>query len=73
MPRKAGAGSRSAKSAPAASSFPAHDEIARRAYELWVNRGMGPGLDRQDWHQAEQELLEQAARKVTKPRRLNSR
>jgi Protein of unknown function (DUF2934) len=72
MPRKAGAGSRSAKSAPAASSFPAHDEIALRAYELWVNRGMGPGLDREDWHRAEHELLDRAARKATTPRKRGS-
>jgi hypothetical protein len=74
MPRKAGSSSRSTGTAPPAiSSFPDHDEIARRAYELWINRGMGPGFDRQDWHQAEHELLEHAARKATKPRRLSSR
>ena len=51
------------------SSFPGHDDIARRAHELWVSRGMGAGLDCDDWLQAERELLERAARKVTAPPR----
>jgi Protein of unknown function (DUF2934) len=54
---------------PRLSSFPGHDEIARRAYELWVSRGMGAGLDRDDWLQAERQLLNQAARQATAPRR----
>ena len=32
------------------------DEIARRAYQLWVQRGGSHGGDQQDWHAAEQEL-----------------
>ncbi len=35
---------------------PSRDEIARRAYELWRERGGGPGQDQEDWHRAEQEL-----------------
>ena len=35
---------------------PSHDEIARRAYELFVNKGCVQGQDRQDWFQAECEL-----------------
>jgi Protein of unknown function (DUF2934) len=58
------------KPEPSLSSFPGHDEIARRAHELWVERGMGVGLERDDWLQAEQELLDRAARKATvAPRR----
>jgi hypothetical protein len=48
---------------------PGRDDIARRAYELWVKRGMGDGLDGDDWRQAERELLERAARKATAPPR----
>jgi hypothetical protein len=51
------------------SSFPGHDDIARRAHELWLSRGMGAGRDGDDWLQAERELLERAARKVTAPPR----
>ena len=34
---------------------PAH-EIARRAYEKWVNRGRRHGDDYRDWFEAEAEL-----------------
>ena len=43
---------RSAKSAPT------HQEIALRAYEIYVERGGAPGDALQDWTQAERELLE---------------
>jgi hypothetical protein len=32
------------------------EEIARRAYELYVERGGAPGKDVQDWIRAEKEL-----------------
>ena len=32
------------------------DKIRRRAYELYVERGGGPGRDIEDWLQAEREL-----------------
>jgi hypothetical protein len=32
------------------------DEIARRAYEIYLERGSGPGRDLDDWLQAEREL-----------------
>ena len=33
-----------------------HDEIERRAYELYEARGRADGHDRDDWFQAEHEL-----------------
>jgi hypothetical protein len=33
------------------------DEIRRRAYELYEARGRQEGLDREDWTQAEAEIL----------------
>jgi cytoskeletal protein RodZ len=33
-----------------------HDEIARRAYEIWVRKGRPLGHDEENWRQAEQEL-----------------
>ena len=39
-----------------ASSFPVHDRIAARAYELFVQRGGQHGSDREDWLLAEREL-----------------
>ena len=37
---------------------PAREEIERRAYELYLERGEVPGLDQDDWLQAERELKE---------------
>jgi len=36
-----------------------HEEIALRAYRLYVSRGYLDGFDVQDWLQAEQEVLGQ--------------
>lgn len=38
------------------SSAPAHEEIAKRAYNLYVERGKAPGHDIDDWLQAERKL-----------------
>ena|SRR5688572_8191561 len=37
-------------------STPAHDEIARRAYQLYEERGGTHGRDLEDWFQTEREL-----------------
>ena len=34
----------------------AHDELARRAYQLFEERGREPGRDWEDWFRAEREL-----------------
>jgi DUF2934 family protein len=36
--------------------LPAHEEIAGRAYQLYLQRGSGHGQDIDDWLAAEQEL-----------------
>lgn len=38
------------------STSPSHDDIARLAYQLWVERGCGDGMAEQDWLEAEQRL-----------------
>ena len=40
-------------------SGPSHEQIARRAYELWEERGRPHGSDEEDWHRAEHELQHQ--------------
>jgi len=40
---------------------PSHEEIARRAYELYLQRGARHGCDLQDWIAAERELTVRAA------------
>ena len=42
-------------------SQPGQDEIARRAYELYLQRGSVPGHETDDWLQAEAELAAEAA------------
>jgi len=42
-------------------SGPMIDEIAQRAYEIFLARGGGPGHDLDDWLQAESELLRENA------------
>jgi Protein of unknown function (DUF2934) len=45
--------------APAATSqstAPSRDDVARRAFELYCERGYQDGYDVQDWLQAEREL-----------------
>lgn len=43
---------------------PTTEEIAQRAYEIFLARGREPGHDLDDWLEAESELLrEQAARR----------
>jgi Protein of unknown function (DUF2934) len=43
--------------------LPAREEIARRAYELYVARGGQNGSDVDDWLRAEREVQEQLARR----------
>ena len=41
-------------------SGPSFEEIARRAYELWEERGKPHGSDEEDWHRAEHQLRNQS-------------
>ena len=45
-----------AKAAAASSAEPTHDEIAARAYELYLARGSLDGYSEEDWLLAEAEL-----------------
>ncbi len=49
------------KAAPAKNS-PSREEIARRAYEIYMGRGQAPGREGEDWAQAERELVAEAHR-----------
>lgn len=46
----------------AATTAPSREEIAKRAYEIYVARGQTPGRELEDWIQAERELLAKAHR-----------
>jgi Protein of unknown function (DUF2934) len=43
---------------------PSHDEIARRAYQLFEERGGKPGHEWEDWFQAERDLRQRMFRDV---------
>ena len=49
--------------APKAAEAPTHDEIALRAYHIYLQRNGTPGNPFDDWKRAEQELLAAAAAK----------
>ena len=42
----------------APSASPTYEEVAQRAYEIYLARGGGPGREDEDWQQAERELRE---------------
>src|SRR5687768_2937738 len=42
--------------APGQTRRPSHDEISRRAFEIWVAKGRPAGTDEANWDQAEREL-----------------
>ena len=41
---------------------PTHEQIASRAYELYLERGQLPGHEREDWLEAERQLAEGSVR-----------
>lgn len=50
------------KKSRAEKSAPTHEEIALRAYEIYLERGGAPGDALQDWTRAERELMEKGSR-----------
>jgi len=51
-----------ARKSPSAGSEPSRDQIAMRAYEIYLERGGEPGHELEDWTRAERELLEKNGR-----------
>lgn len=47
---------------PVATAAPTNGDIARRAYQIYVEKGCPQGQSEQNWQQAEQELQIQAFR-----------
>jgi predicted secreted protein len=68
MPRKSASETASTTTskphkARATKPAPTHDQIALRAYHIYLQRHGAPGNPFDDWKQAEQELLAEAAAK----------
>ena len=38
-------------------SMPSHEQISRRAYEIYQSGGYADGRDQQDWFRAEEEMF----------------
>jgi hypothetical protein len=55
-PKAVKAGGKTKATVSAAKAAPSHEEIAARAYELYLARGSEHGHDAEDWAQAESEL-----------------
>lgn len=55
MPKSKAAAPRAAKK-PSKKTAPTYEEIALRAYHIYLERGCTPGDPMQDWLQAEREL-----------------
>ena len=55
------------KPVKAAAPAVSRDEIAQRAYEIWVRKGQPAGSADQDWLEAEAELRAGAARPRARP------
>jgi len=58
MSKTAKSSSSALKKPRAGKSAPTQDEIARRAYEIYLERGAAPGHELEDWTRAERELLQ---------------
>jgi hypothetical protein len=65
MPETRKTSSPAVRNSHAATSNPTREQIALRAYEIYLERGGAPGNELEDWTCAERELLERG----TKPRR----
>jgi hypothetical protein len=57
----------STKKSRSTKSAPTHEEIALRAYEIYLERGGTPGNALEDWTRAERELLEKDRKPSGKP------
>jgi hypothetical protein len=61
MPKSKSVSKEAAKKSSRAATAPTYDEIAQRAYHIYLERGATPGDPMQDWLQAERELSEAVA------------
>lgn len=65
MPKTRESNSPKVRKSSTGKNQPTRDEIALRAYNIYLERGCAPGNELEDWTRAERELLQ----KKSKPRR----
>jgi hypothetical protein len=58
MPKTRKTSSPTVKKSSTVNGHPTREEIALRAYEIFLERGGSPGNELEDWTRAERELLE---------------
>ena len=58
MPKTGSSSSPTSKKSRTAKSTPTREEIALRAYQIYLERGGTPGHELEDWIRAEHELME---------------
>ena len=58
------------KAAVKTTSKPMHEQIAQRAYEIYLERGCTPGDSMQDWLRAEMELSAPAKKSRAKSKKV---
>jgi hypothetical protein len=61
MPKTRKTSSPAVRKSRTVKSHPTREEIALRAYEIYLERGGAPGNELEDWTRAERELLESTA------------
>jgi hypothetical protein len=60
MPKTRESASPKLKKKPAANGHhPTHEQIALRAYHIYLERGAAPGKELDDWTRAEREIIEE--------------
>ena len=62
MPKTGGTASPKIRKSPIAKNHPTQDEIALRAYHIYLQRGGAPGNELEDWTRAERELLQERSK-----------
>ncbi len=62
MPNMVKSPAPTARKSKAAKNAPTHEEIALRAYQIYLERGGVPGNELEDWTRAERELLEKSVK-----------
>lgn len=67
MPKTKASSTPKAKKSQTAKNQPTREEIAVRAYEIYLERGCTPGNELEDWTLAERELLEKSQKPRRKP------
>jgi hypothetical protein len=67
MPKNGKSSSPTMRKPRATTVHPTTEEIALRAYHIYLERGGAPGNALQDWTRAERELLEESGKPRRKP------